>query len=68
MPSLKVLVALHPIGRLGEAQEVGNLALWLSIFCYRLLFIMNLDKNTNNQTLSLLRPNNNYRGSNRNSS
>lgn len=28
--TMKALVALHPMGRLGEAQEVANLALWLN--------------------------------------
>lgn len=27
-PALDALVGLHPIGRLGEAEEIAELALW----------------------------------------
>src|SRR5690606_6774919 len=29
-PTMKALVGLHPMGRLGTAEEVANLALWLN--------------------------------------
>ncbi len=29
-PTMKALVGLHPIGRLGESEEIGELILWLA--------------------------------------